>query len=100
MLFVTLIIINSRLIPRLQMSKTGRHFFFMKYCHNLIVTKIRSNNHCSYTKRLKMMPQRRRLNAQDSDMAISLLQTGMSQNAVDRLMNMSQSVFDRFWRRF
>lgn len=65
-----------------------------------MVTKIRSNNHCSYTKRLKMMPQRRRLNAQDSDMAISLLQTGMSQNAVDRLMNMSQSVFDRFWQRF
>lgn len=46
------------------------------------------------------MPQRRRLNVQDSDMAISLLQTGMSQNAVDRLMNMSQSVIDRFWRRF
>lgn len=38
MLFVTLIIINSRLIPRLQMGKTGRHFF-MKYCQNLMVTK-------------------------------------------------------------
>lgn len=30
------------------------------------------------------MPQRQRLNAQDSDMAISLLQTGMSQNATCR----------------
>lgn len=39
MLFVTLIIINSRLIPRLQMSKTGKRFFYEVYCQNLMVTK-------------------------------------------------------------
>lgn len=92
MLFVTLIIINSRLISRLQMSKTGKHFF-MKYIVKISwLQKIRTNNYCSYTKRLK--PQRRRLNAQDSGKAISMLQTGMSQNAVGRLINRPQSVID------
>lgn len=46
------------------------------------------------------MPQRRRLNVQESDRAITMLQTGMSQNAVSRLMNRSQSVIDQLWRRF
>lgn len=41
------------------------------------------------------MPQTRRLNVQDCGSVISMLQTGMSSNAVSRLMNRSQSVIDR-----
>lgn len=69
------------------------NIFFMKYIVKISwLQKIRTNNYCSYTKRLK--PQRRRLNAQDSGKAISMLQTGMSQNAVGRLINRPQSVID------
>lgn len=40
MLFVALIIISSRLIPRLpRRVKLVNMFFFMKYCQNLMITK-------------------------------------------------------------
>lgn len=45
------------------------------------------------------MPQIRRLNEQESDRAITMLQTELSQNASGRLMNRPQSVIDQLWRR-
>ena len=46
------------------------------------------------------MPQRRRLNVHEAGRAIGMLQSGMSQDAVGRLMNRSQSVIGRMWQGF
>lgn len=45
------------------------------------------------------MPQRQRLNVQESVRVLLMLQTGLSQVAVSRLVDRSQSFIGRLWQR-